>query len=443
MKAKLIIALLLQCVSVYSWAYEFPNMFERSGKTANNTYAIVIVGGDQEARHMWEGAKSYQFLTKFMGVPKANIAVCIGDNSSHDLDCDNGNDVRFASSMAGIRAAFAEINSKATANDEFIFSAVDHGGNNTFSLFTGSLYSSELATLINNLKCEKVNIWLHACHSGSFIDELKGYNKNTTIITSTSAAHSSWSRNNKGSHFFEPFYAALAGHYKINVNSNSIVASDNEADYNGDGEVSYEEAFVFAKDRDIASKPKSTSNMDEIPRYWSSETPWRFCRDTDWGIVNSTGTISNTNKDVEAMYLLNGSCIIKDHSDVYFSSGNRICLRSGFQVKNGSNFSAQLFDCEAEKLANEAELRKAEVKEQIERIDIFTLSPNPTTGRFSVDMGVQPGTIKVFDTQGRLISSVNATEGVVDCDITDMPAGVYIVEIKTLDYAINKKVVKQ
>lgn len=456
MKIKLILALLLQFLCINVGAESFPTMFNKSGKNAPNSYAIVVVGRQcgsttEEQRHLYEGAKTYQFFTKFMGIPKGNIRVCIGEYSSRnaDLDNDGSNDVNYRATNSGIESAIDAISSIAGSNDEFYFFAIDHGGVDLMCI-NESLLSSSLARYIKKIPCNRVNVWLHACHSGSFIDELKTHNRKTLIVTSTSGDRTSYSGNNLGSYLFDPFYAALAGSYKIKNHT----VGNNVADYNGDGSVSYEEAFVYAKDHDDYAYPygrtltQYNNGDSEIPRFWYSETDYRFCRDKLWGVLPTIGNVSNT-RTTEAMYLMTLNGTVSASADLTLHSGKIIRFKQGFKTQKGAHLLAQIVDCENEKQRNPAELRKMhlteeEIAEEVteESVASIEVAPNPSNGIFTVTLGENETDITLMDTQGRILRSYNRVSGNFEIDITDAPNGMYLMVLASDSFKITRKIVK-
>lgn len=460
MRIKLFISLFLLSTSLLSWASEFPDMFKKSGKTASNIYAIVVVGGSEEGRHLWDGAKTYQFLTRYMGVPKNHIKACSGGGDSgtfHDFDGDGSRDVNYPSTIDGITKAFNAIGSITNANNEFIFFIVDHGGNDNISLFKDGIQSQKLAQLLKTkIPCNKVNVWLHACHSGSFIDDLKNHDRSLTIITSTSGDQTAHGDENNGSDLFDPFYGALSGQYRIKNNDNVVTAGNLEADYNNDGVVSYEEAFVFAKDNDDAAPPLSTklhptAGYNDIPRFWSSDTEYRFCRHEDWGVLDVPNTITtDTNK--EAMYLLNANNIIKNNAKVTYSSGKFIRLKKGFHVVKGAKFKTARIDCEKEKSGiYEGELRHLTVGEDEFYEESFeepttsnlTLYPNPTDGEFYISFAKEDVDFNIFitDMTGKTVYSTSGTGHDQNVNLEGLASGVYFVRISTNELTETRKVI--
>ncbi|MCR5568997.1 MAG: T9SS type A sorting domain-containing protein [Paludibacteraceae bacterium] len=419
-------------VSQVSAAYTCKKWFDKTGKTCND-YAIILIGGTEE-RFMQEAAKAYQYLINVKGCNKNKVRIYGQDGLGCDFDGDGKND-KWASSAEFYRdQAFDFLKNNSTTSNDIFITVIDHGGVDNISLWNSSLTAKYLSEKLSATKFRKATIVLSACYSGSFIDDIK--RNNVTIVTTAPANRYGWGTND-GDTFSSPFYEALAGGYigKAKVN----------ADYNNDGTVSYEEAFVYAKDHDGNSKPTNAAeSWYTIPRYWSSDTPWRFCRDTDWGVVTQgylNGTVTK-----EAMYLLIGNGTIAKGSNVTFNSGKTIRLTKGFKVVQGAKFRTSHFDCEAEKRANEAELRKFEIVDQeAERengaADI-TVSPNPSTGRFIVTLGEVEADVTVLDMQGRVIRHFANASGDFELDITDFPNGVYVLALNSANFKLTQKIVK-
>ncbi|MBR6041826.1 MAG: T9SS type A sorting domain-containing protein [Paludibacteraceae bacterium] len=415
-----------------SAAYTCKKWFDKTGKTCND-YAIILIGGTEEP-FMHEAAKAYQYLINVKGCNKNKVRIYGQDGLGCDFDGDGKND-KWASSADIYRdQAFDFLKNNSTISNDIFITVIDHGDPDVITLWKSSLTAKYLSEKLSKIKFKKATIALSACYSGSFIDDIK--RKNVTIITSAPADRYGWF-STYGDLFMHEFYKALGKGYKGEATV--------DADYNRDGVISYEEAFVYAKDHDTNTKPSNASeSWYTIPRYWSSDTPWRFCRDTDWGVVTQgylNGTVTK-----EAMYLLIGNGTIAKGSNVTFNSGKTIRLTKGFKVVQGAKFRTSHFDCEAEKRANEAELRKFEIVDQeVERengaADI-TVSPNPSTGRFIVTLGEVEADVTVLDMQGRVIRQFANASGDFELDITDFPNGVYVLALNSANFKLTQKIVK-
>lgn len=163
-----------------------------------------------------------------------------------------------------------------------------------------------------------------------------------------------------------------------------------------------------------------------------------------WGYVSDIVVSENLSGAATQKMASNsvvGSAGVTNKSNVKFAAGNYISLKPGFHVGGSSNFKAELFECKNNSGGNKA----IDIEEEEESADypVAVISPNPTTGRFSVDLAEQSGSIRIYDTQGRVVGIYDNVEGNVECDLSDKPAGLYIIEVKTLIYTIVRKVVKQ
>lgn len=426
--------LFIATVCQVSAAYTCKKWFDKTGKTCND-YAIILIGGTEEP-FLHGAAKAYQYLINVKGCNKNKVRIYGQDGLGCDFDGDGKND-KWASSADIYRdQAFDFLKNNSTTSNDIFITVIDHGSNDNITLWNSSLTAKYLSEKLSKIKFRKATIILSACYSGSFIDDIK--RKDVTVITSAPAHLRGW-MNNYGDTFTTPLYGALAGGY--------IGESAINADYNKDGVVSMEEAFVYAKDHDGNSKPTNAAeSWYTIPRYWSSDTPWRFCRDTDWGVVDTTINVSRNTHEIEAMYLLSATGTISGSANVTFNSGKMIRLKKGFKVTKGAKFRTSHFDCEAEKRANEAELRKFEIVDQeVERengaADI-TVSPNPSTGRFIVTLGEVEADVTVLDMQGRVIRHFANASGDFELDITDFPNGVYVLALNSANFKLTQKVVK-
>ncbi|MBO4332062.1 MAG: T9SS type A sorting domain-containing protein [Paludibacteraceae bacterium] len=450
MKTKfLTLVFLLLCTMAHGADGYYRDYFYKTNKKCND-YVVIMVGGYGETyypeRFFYEAYKSYQYFVNVKGCDKSRVKVLFQDGKQLNLDNDQtSNDVAGAANEEGINKVFDEFKTKMTQNDELYFVVFAHGGKDNISLYKYSLLPTFLNTKLSQLKYKKANFILLPCHGGSWIDDLK--KSKHTIITCAGADYSGYG-DVTGDAFSSFLYKGLAGRMKVKADPGcwSCLLTDNETvnvDYNNDGVVSLEEAFVYAKDNEKHSKPSVTFEKT-VPRYWSGDTPWRFCRPDDLGVL-PVGSLNGT-LTKEAMYLLIGNGTIAKGSNVTFNSGKTIRLTKGFKVVQGAKFRTSHFDCEAEKRANEAELRKFEIVDQeVERengaADI-TVSPNPSTGRFIVTLGEVEADVTVLDMQGRVIRHFANASGDFELDITDFPNGVYVLALNSANFKLTQKIVK-
>ena len=87
-------------------------------------------------------------------------------------------------------------------------------------------------------------------------------------------------------------------------------------------------------------------------------------------------------------------------------------------------------------------------KEQDQKISVQqveALYPNPTTGRFNVTFlqALDNAVIRIVDINGRTYKQFKASGTQSQCNISELPAGIYSIEIIDKSTVISKKVIKQ
>lgn len=422
-------------------------MYYNNSVTKHNGYAIILGGGPNP--FLWNDcARTYQYLEFAQGYKKDHIYSAFYTQEPlsgsisvpRDFDADGKSDINYELTKSNVTTMFNKVAANITANDEFFLFISAHGGDNCFAynqsntscVFT---YSDYLTKELNKIKAKHIYIVSNSCHGGSMIEYLKKGDVKRTIITSSSKAKNA-NAYGIGGVFLHHFLPASVG---FNYNGDKL--DKDSIDFNKDGKISIEEAFIYAKDHDENSKP---SNKDkswyEVPRYWTSESGYRFCRPDDWGVVNVTSTITKSGTK-EAMYLLNASNVIKNNANVTYACGKTIHLKKGFHVVKGAKFKTEIFDCEAEKKANEAELRRLSFDEEYDE-DItnsgdevtgsqFVIAPNPTTGEFTIYFNEETeggNSVVIMDLTGKVVFSANGLGSEASIDLGGKPQGMYIVQ---------------
>ncbi len=79
-----------------------------------------------------------------------------------------------------------------------------------------------------------------------------------------------------------------------------------------------------------------------------------------------------------------------------------------------------------------------------QQLNLFTIYPNPTNGKFTVNMAsyTSYSQIQITDIKGNIISTGSATQNSWSIDITTQPSGIYFITIKTDDSIQTKKIIK-
>jgi len=433
-------------------------VFTKQQNVTNSGYAVIIGGGPDG--FLWNGCvEAYQYLIYAKGYRKDHVYVAYntadllsGRKVPLDLDFDGQPDIKYeldknkTNIENKLKSIFNEIASKITKNDNFTLFIAAHGLEDKF-FFGGDIYltySSFLKPELNKINAKHIYIVSGSCYSGSMIGQLK--KENRTIITCTSA-NKKGNAGQLGEFFTQGLFPATLGY---DCETAEKIQSDS-IDINKDGKISLEEAFVYTKDHDGSADPiHKNESWYEIPRFWSSESSFRYCRDEIDGIVNQKDRINGT-ENVDAMYLLNANNTIGSNANVTYSSGKYIRLKKGFRVMAGGKFKTAIIDCESEKQQNPAELRsktylteEEEIAEEVteESVASIEVAPNSSNGIFTVTLGEAETDITLMDIQGRVLKSYNHVSGNFEIDITDAPNGMYLMVLASDSFKVTRKIVK-
>lgn len=443
-----------------------PGLFthKKTNVVKNNAYAILISGGESLSGNWQDGWNEmsimYQALTDLHGYKKSNITVLMSDgnntgnditvkfpdgtkvemSSPTDLDGDNKSDVNYACNANNVKTAFENLAKKSTTNDDIFVYIVSHGGPDLVALYNSPhLYSYQLSAYLDNLKAKSITVFLSACHSGSFIDDIKGSNR--TIITSTSKDESGYVFSNKcdiGT-FWEPFFFALTGtDLKTNANYS--------CDANNDGKNDYEESFVNGITNDWYARISNIGWSHSTPHFWTSKSVTRSVNITAGsGRVMSGATLTANNTISNA--------------DITYQATNKVTLKKGFKYTQSGN--AQL-KC----LAGGNCLRKLDVLPEIEdevfeyedffefnpeisdidnvisEAEKISIYPNPTDGILSIS--VSNGSIDnivVSDISGKDLMNLAVNADQAEIDLSAYNKGLYLVKVVTENDSYTEKIV--
>ena|GEM_PF-1841255 len=215
-------------------------------------WAVIVCGYDDLPDTFDEDTNGiYDVLTN-LGVPDDHIFY-VSPHTTHT-------GVDRATSKANVQWAISQVASQADATDKVLFLYSSHG-NIDYLTCTGvdSISAANLDNWLDGITCQHMIIIIEACHSGSFIGKYANgtYNSaendltgdgetNRAIFTSASTDTSS--------------YPDVDG--TDDPNSSSDVGSETiwgyveafstpSADTNGDGRISFGEAFQYAWDNDV------------------------------------------------------------------------------------------------------------------------------------------------------------------------------------------------
>lgn len=248
---------------------------------AQRTYAIILSGGinyiSNHERYWNDCSFIYQTLVKKYGIPKSNIYPIMsdGDNpaadmrcttgeyksQSVDLDFDGQKDIYLSATKQNIQSTLNKLLNKLNEDDHLFIYVIDHGGTNDYNTASyiclwnnEKLMDTELAQMLEpfSQKYVNVNVVLGQCFSGGFIDDLTKVG--CVVAAASSGSEYSWACSDIP---FDEFVY----HWTCAVNRADHRGYAVSADMDGDGYVTMQEAFNYAKksDRENAEHPQYIS----------------------------------------------------------------------------------------------------------------------------------------------------------------------------------------
>jgi len=254
-----------------------PPLPETRSTDISNKWAVIINGGGNASsnyiRYWNDCAAIYSTLIKRYGYKKSNIELLIADgndpapdrrlnngtydSSPLDLDGDGVVDLQYAATSNNIANTFNKLANQLTPNDELFIFVTDHGtriGNSSVIVLWGGSYLDEstLSSYLSRINTKNINIVMGQCNSGGFINLAAN---NRIIATACKDTELSYART-------DLLYDEFLYHWISAANGKTPNGQYIHADYNNDGKVSMEEAFIYAQTADI---------KNETPQY--SSTP--------------------------------------------------------------------------------------------------------------------------------------------------------------------------
>lgn len=248
-----------------------------------NTYAVIIDGGNcQYDNHLryWNNCQFlYRTLKLKYGLTDSNIftLICGGPSGNWyfsngyaatnylDFDYDGIDDIDYAATSLNIDDVFDDIADLAAEGDNLLVFVTDHGGHDSGGSFIylwgyDSFYADELNDQLMKINSEvKIHVVLGQCYSGGFISELSLCNVSVTTAC-LETEQSNWCNSN---HSFDEFlYRWICAIAEMDPSGTPITNNYN----NGDGFVSFYEAFLYARDNDCYYH--GLNNIYETPQYY-------------------------------------------------------------------------------------------------------------------------------------------------------------------------------
>ena len=238
-------------------------------------YAVLMNGGhSQGSNHVryWNDLSNiYIALNYEYGFPDENIIVLCSDglnpapdqsngqNSDPDLDGDGDDDIMYSCVLSNVDQVFADLAKNLTKNNELFIFQTDHGSSNggwntLFNLWNAEeLTDAHFADLLENISVNEVVCTFEPCFSGGFLDDVVV--PPGPIVASSACRHDeySWAMNNL-------LYDEYVFHWTAAVKGEDAFGEPVDADYNEDGIITMDEAFIYAELHD--EQPESPQYGD-------------------------------------------------------------------------------------------------------------------------------------------------------------------------------------
>ena len=253
-------------------------------------YAVLINGmGPGAVPSLNTMGLLFKTLINDYGFAKKDIYVLSYDGSYYDFDGDGQSDIDYAATRANIFAVFDTLDfNRDVGGNDVVFVYCDDHGSRTDCLQNGAdtgtgelcLYNwvvfraTEMDSLFTNLEDgDLVDNWpkiiavFDECFGGAFVGKMTAYPRRAVCSASSAKQASNyhwgarpsvqWPSNN---------YVAFTYHWICAMKGQDPEGNAKNADTNGDGHVSFDEAYQYAKTND-----EYAVNKTETPQYWDME----------------------------------------------------------------------------------------------------------------------------------------------------------------------------
>lgn len=297
--------------------------------SSDSRWAVLMNGGynsgNNHVRYWNDLSNIYITLVDVYGYADENIIVLCSDgldpgadqsngqNSDPDLDGDGDDDIMYSCVLSNIDMVFAELANDLTSGNELFIFQTDHGSGSggwdtVFNLWNmEELTDAHFAELLDAFpECEIVCTF-EPCFSGGFLDDVVV--PPGPIVASSACRHDeySWAMSNL-------LYDEYVFYWTAAVNGEDAFGDPHDADYNQDGVVDMDEAFVYAEAHDTTqeepqygdypegigktitlwpgSEPPETPTVPEGPDEWIRDVETSF----------STSAIEPEDEDVYYMF---------------------------------------------------------------------------------------------------------------------------------------------
>lgn len=402
----------------------------------NNKWAIIISGGGDIQtnwiRYWYDCSAVYKTLIAH-GYNREHIFVAISDgqndapdytdynyvqgSSQWDLDGDGTYDTQYPSTITGIYQMFNDINNVLPQGSEVFIFTTDHGyreNNHSYLCLWGNynMIDYEFATLVESLNAERVNIIMEQCNSGGFIDDFQNPNFDQVVIT-TACDYNQKSYARYDYHYDEFIYWWCTAVNGITPDGNTL----GNADYNNDGYISMQEAYMFTCLHD---------NRLESPQQYSNDYCLKFS-------LTLTDILSLCSSPV----MVNGYDIyVKDNAN---NLHNDITFDIFLIDNNGDVIGGERFMYEGDGTNNTEAQPNIQNTEPLSQLNMLHCTPNPADDNITITAIDDILLVNIYNTQGHKVISTNNTH----INVSNLQKGIYLINAQTKNGNYQTKFVKK
>jgi hypothetical protein len=293
-----------------------------SGSTSGSRYAVLMNGGynagNNHVRYWNDLSNIYITLVDVYGYDDENIIVLCSDgldptpdqsngqNSDPDLDGDGDDDIMYSCVLSNVDMVFGELADTLDSGSELFIFQTDHGSSisgwqTLFNLWNmEELTDAHFASLLDALPDCEIICTFEPCFSGGFLDDIVV--PPGPIVASSACRHDEYSWAMPPDYIYDEYVF----HWTAAVKGEDAYGVPVDADYNQDGAVTMDEAFIYAETHDTASESPQYGDypegIGEIFTLWHGsdppETPTVPQGPSEW-IQNVDATFSSTTTEPE------------------------------------------------------------------------------------------------------------------------------------------------